>query len=153
MNKKPLWKRSFDDAVFADFLDGRGIVLQEPNGEWRQARQATNWPEYHNNQKSEEYPHATGDLNVHYWQGSQFNFILSPNQTKKWNDYHGFTPLVVDQREEKKKRIRERMRDQERDYVKALALVKQCRQVLATHETVMIRLQRELDALDQEDSE
>ena len=56
----------------------------------------------------------------------------------------------VDQRELKRKRIRERMLNQEKEYVKALALVKQCRQVLATHETVMIRLKRELDALDQE---
>lgn len=151
MNKKPLWKRTFEDVIFADFLDGRGIVMEQ-YGEWVQQGNSNNWPIYCNNQKTEEHPHLTGDLNVHYWQGSQFNFTLSANQTKKWNEHHGFKPLAVDQRELKRKRIRERMFNQEQEYVKALALVKQCRQVLATHETVMIRLQRELDALDQEES-
>lgn len=121
-------------------------------GEWVQQGNSNNWPIYCNNQKTEEYPHLRGDLNVHYYQGAEFNFTLSANQTKKWNEHHGFEPLVVDQRELKRKRIRQRMHQQEVDYNDALAIIKKARRVLATHETVMIRLQRELDALDQEES-
>lgn len=159
---KPVWSRNMDGQLFADFLDGRGIVLARPdligkndrvceNG-WLQADASTKaWPEYLNEQATKEGEHEGGLRVVHY-SGMQFNFLLSAKQTKKWNEHHGFTPYVPDPYEEERKRIRSRMAQQERAYQTALGMMKSAISTIEKHPSTMISLQSELDALDEQEA-
>lgn len=155
---KPVWSRNMDGQLFADFLDGRGIVLARPdligkndrvceNG-WMQSSEDTKaWPEYLNEQPTKEGDAPEGGLRVVHYSGMQFNFLLSAKQTKKWNDFHGFTPYVPDPYVEEMKRIRSRMAQQERAYQTALGMMKSAISTIESHQSHMVALQNELDAL------
>ena len=97
---KPLWKRKMKGcgSTFADFLDGRGIVMWNPahsksdEDGWLTNRTDRGhigdyWPAYNN-----EQDHGR-DLIVQYYGAFDMNNIrLSPKQTAKWNEYYGYTP-------------------------------------------------------------
>ena len=172
-DKKPVWKRSFDGTIYADFLDGRGIVLYSPHlvghpeqvelrvcdDGWRTEdpegrKKGKNWPSYNNEQPTEERPHHDNGLRIYYYQGKQYNFLLTPNQTKLWNEHHGFKPYVPDPREEKRKWIKGRIWEIDRNYREALAQRAAAQKVIDAHPNEIADLKRQLDALDeQEDSQ
>lgn len=165
--KKPVWKRSFDGTIYADFLDGRGIVLYSPHlagrsdlrvcdDGWRAEdpegrKKGKNWPSYNNEQPTEERPHHNNGLRIYYYQGKQYNFLLTPNQTKLWNEHHGFKPYVPDPREEERKRIKNRIWDADRNYRNALAQRAAAQKVIDAHPNAIADLKRELDALDEQE--
>ncbi len=102
---KPLWRRKMKGcgSTYADFLDGRGIVMWNPS----HARSDEDgwlinhsdkphigdyWPIYNNEQDQGR------DLIVSYYGAFDMNNIrLSPTQTAKWNEYYGYTPPLSEE--------------------------------------------------------
>lgn len=97
---KPLWRRKMKGcgSTYADFLDGRGIVMWNPaharsdEDGWLinnsdRPHIGDYWPTYNNEQDQGR------DLIVSYYGAFDMNNIrLSPKQTAKWNEYYGYTP-------------------------------------------------------------
>ena len=95
---KPLWRRKMKGCgnTYADFLDGRGIVMWNPSHAdsdedgWLtndSDKPTSYWPAYINEQDQGR------DLIVQYYGAFDMNNIrLSPTQTIKWNEYYGYTP-------------------------------------------------------------
>ena len=99
---KALWRRKMKGcgSTYADFLDGRGIVMWNPSHPWSdedgwlvnspkrdRGHIGDYWPTYNNEQDQGR------DLIVSYYGAFDMNNIrLSPTQTAKWNEYYGYTP-------------------------------------------------------------
>jgi len=100
---KPLWRRKMrgSDSTYADFLDGRGIVMWNPlhtrsdEDGWLRCQgdgpNSVGWPAYNNEQDI-----GNGVL-IHYYCGGETNIRLSPTQTAKWNEHHGYTPPLSEE--------------------------------------------------------
>ena len=116
---KPLWKRKMlgSEQTYADFLDGRGIVMWNPRHReadedgWLRSQgvspNSVNWPDYNNEQDI-----GNGVL-IHYYCGNETNIRLSPTQTAKWNEHHGYTPPLS--KEEQREQELAAMTPQERE--------------------------------------
>jgi hypothetical protein len=162
-NPKPVWKRTFDGAVYGDFFDGRGIVMSNPRHPhadadgWLQSSEHTrSWPQYNNEQKAHATDHGVGGVYVYYYSGQTFNTMLSPKQTEAWNEHYNFTPYVpipLDEAMVKHNAILKRMKQQEDCFSTALARMKAAMNTIENHAAVMQSLEDELELLSQEASE
>jgi len=94
---RPLWRKTFDGAIYADFLNGDGICI------WRETAAVQDWLplglnnsniHYNNEQWTDARCHGNNRLTVMFYQGMTATYELSVKQTKKWNEYYGFTPHV-----------------------------------------------------------
>lgn len=161
-NPKPVWKRNFDGAVYGDFLDGRGIVMHNPRHPhtsadgWLQDHDNRSWPQYNNEQKAHATDSGVGGVYVYYYQGQTFNALLSPKQTKAWNEHYEFTPYVpipLDEAMVKQNAILDRMKQQEENYQSAISMLKTATHILDHHSYNMKLLDAEMELLSQEASE
>ena len=94
---RPLWRKTFDGAIYADFLNGDGICI------WRETAAVQDWLplglndsniHYNNEQWTDARCHGNNRLTVMFYQGMTATYELSVKQTKKWNEYYGFTPHI-----------------------------------------------------------
>tara|TARA_R110002020_G_scaffold472749_1_gene701180 strand:+ start:192 stop:722 length:531 start_codon:yes stop_codon:yes gene_type:complete len=92
---RPLWRKTFDGSIYADFLNGDGICIwRESAGDWLSLGLNYSNIHYNNEQWTDARYQGSNRLMVVFYQGMTNNYELSPKQTKKWNEYYGFTPHV-----------------------------------------------------------
>lgn len=92
---RPLWRKTFDGSIYADFLNGDGICIwRESKGDWLSLGLNYSNIHYNNEQWTDTRCHGSNRLMVVFYQGMTNNYQLSTKQTKKWNEYYGFTPHV-----------------------------------------------------------
>tara|TARA_R110001606_G_scaffold75899_6_gene175645 strand:+ start:6612 stop:7130 length:519 start_codon:yes stop_codon:yes gene_type:complete len=89
---KPVWKRTFDGTVYADFFDGNGIrQLDTVNHVWGDTNEGI--INYNNEQPTADRPNGSG-LYVVFMQGCMVSTLMGKKATKAWNKAHGFTPYI-----------------------------------------------------------
>ena len=155
---KPIWKRTFDGTVYADWFDGVGIrQLETVNNvyAWRPTNEGI--INYNNEQPTADRPIGSG-LYVVFMQGCMVSTLLGKKATKAWNKEHGFTPYTRPPKPQPKHtlwdrqvKILNRMDKAERDFLNAIDQIKKATHIVENYPYFRQSLHEEMENLSKED--
>ena len=153
---KPVWKRTFDGTVYADFFDGNGIrQLDTVNHVWRDTNEGI--INYNNEQPTADRPNGSG-LYVVFMQGCMVSTLMGKKATKAWNKAHGFTPYLRPNKPQPKHtlwdrqvKILNRMDKAERDFLNAIDQIKKATHIVENYPYFRQSLHEEMENLSKED--